>query len=156
MELMNQMAGISMTHIPYKGGAPAQQDLLAGQIPLIFATPTQSLPFIKEQKLKPLAVTSSERLPLLPDVPTLAESGIPGYEANVWFGIIAPAGTPAPVVSMLNAEISRIIKRPDIQKRLTDMGLTPIDGSPVQFQKVIDEEKSKWGDVIRKSNLKLD
>lgn len=156
MELMNQMAGISMTHIPYKGGAPAQQDLLAGQIPLIFATPTQSLPFIREQKLKPLAVTSAKRLPLLPDVPTLAESGIPGYEANVWFGIIAPQGTPAPVVARLNAEISRIIKKPEIQKRLADMGLTPIDGSPVQFQKVIDLEREKWGDVIKKSNLKLD
>jgi tripartite-type tricarboxylate transporter receptor subunit TctC len=156
MELMNQMAGISMTHIPYKGGAPAQQDLLAGQIPLIFATPTQSLPFIKDQKLKPLAVTSSKRLALLPDVPTLAESGIPGYEANVWFGIIAPSGTPAPVVAFLNSEISRIIKKPEIQKRLADMGLTPIDGSPVQFQKVIDQEKGKWGEVIKKSNLKLD
>lgn len=156
MELMNQMAGISMTHIPYKGGAPAQQDLLAGQIPLIFATPTQSLPFIREQKLKPLAVTSAKRLPLLPDVPTLAESGIPGYEANVWFGIIAPAGTPAPVVARLNTEISRIIKKPEIQKRLADMGLTPIDGSPVQFQKVIDLERDKWGEVIKKSNLKLD
>jgi tripartite-type tricarboxylate transporter receptor subunit TctC len=156
MELMNQMAGISMTHIPYKGGAPAQQDLLAGQIPLIFATPTQSLPFIKDQTLKPLAVTSSKRLALLPDVPTLAESGIPGYEANVWFGIIAPAGTPATVVARLNSEISRIIKRPEIHKRLADMGLTPIDGSPVQFQKVIDQEKDKWGEVIKKSNLKLD
>jgi tripartite-type tricarboxylate transporter receptor subunit TctC len=156
MELMNQMAGIGMNHIPYKGGAPAQQDLLAGQIPLIFATPTQSLPFIKEHKLKPLAVTSSKRLDLLPDVPTLAESGIPGYEANVWFGIIAPAGTPAPVVAFLNSEISRIINKPEIQKRLTELGLTPIDGSPLQFQKVIDQEKGKWGEVIRKSNLKLD
>ena len=156
MELMNQMAGIGMNHIPYKGGAPAQQDLLAGQIPLIFATPTQSLPFIKEHKLKPLAVTSSKRLDLLPDVPTLAESGIPGYEANVWFGIIAPAGTPAPVVAFLNSEISRIIKKPEIQKRLAELGLTPIDGSPLQFQKVIDQEKGKWGEVIKKSNLKLD
>jgi len=156
MELMNQMAGIDMNHIPYKGGAPAQQDLLAGQIPLIFATPTQSLPFIKEHKLKPLAVTSSKRLDLLPDVPTLAESGIPGYEANVWFGIIAPAGTPAPVVAFLNSEISRIIKKPEIQKRLAELGLTPIDGSPLQFQKVIDQEKGKWGEVIKKSNLKLD
>jgi tripartite-type tricarboxylate transporter receptor subunit TctC len=156
MELMNQMAGIGMNHIPYKGGAPAQQDLLAGQIPLIFATPTQSLPFIKEHKLKPLAVTSSKRLDLLPDVPTLAESGIPGYEANVWFGIIAPAGTPAPVVAFLHSEISRIIKKPEIQKRLAELGLTPIDGSPLQFQKVIDQEKGKWGEVIKKSNLKLD
>jgi tripartite-type tricarboxylate transporter receptor subunit TctC len=156
MELMNQMAGISMTHIPYKGGAPAQQDLLAGQIPLIFATPTQSLPFIKDHKLKPLAVTSSKRLDLLPDVPTLAESGIPGYDANVWFGIIAPAGTPANVVSFLNTEISKVIKRPEIQKRLSELGLAPIDGSPTQFQKVIDQEKVKWADVIKKSNLKLD
>jgi tripartite-type tricarboxylate transporter receptor subunit TctC len=156
LELMNQMAGISMKNIPYKGGAPAQQDLLAGQIPLIFATPTQSLPFIKEHKLKPIAVTSTKRLDLLPDVPTLAESGIPGYDANVWFGIIAPAGTPPQVVSFLNSEISRVIKKPEIQKRLTELGLTPIDGSPAQFQKVIDEEKVKWADVIKKSNLKLD
>jgi tripartite-type tricarboxylate transporter receptor subunit TctC len=156
MELMNQMAGITMNHIPYKGGAPAQQDLLAGQIPLIFATPTQSLPFIKEHKLKPLGVTSSKRLDLLPDVPTLAESGIPGYDANVWFGIIAPAGTPATVLSFLNGEISKVIKRPDIQKRFLELGLAPIDGSPAQFQKLIDQEKVKWADVIKKSNLKLD
>jgi tripartite-type tricarboxylate transporter receptor subunit TctC len=156
MELMNQMAGISMNHIPYKGGAPAQQDLLAGQIPLIFATPTQSLPFIKDHKLKPLAVTSAKRLDLLPDVPTLAEAGIPGYDANVWFGIIAPAGTPASVVSFLNSEISRVLKKPEIQKRLSELGLASIDGSPAQFQKVIDQEKVKWADVIRKSNLKLD
>ena len=156
MELMNQMAGISMNHIPYKGGAPAQQDLLAGQIPLIFATPTQSLPFIKDHKLKPLAVTSTKRLDLLPDVPTLAESGVPGYDANVWFGIIAPAGTPPAVVSFLNGEISKVIKKPEFQKRLTELGLAPIDGSPAQFQKLIDQEKVKWAEVIKKSNLKLD
>nr|WP_236598756.1 tripartite tricarboxylate transporter substrate binding protein [Ramlibacter monticola] len=156
MELMNQMAGISMNHIPYKGGAPAQQDLLAGQIPLIFATPTQSLPFLKDHKLKPLAVTSTKRLDLLPDVPTLAESGIPGYDANVWFGIIAPAGTPPAVVSFLNGEISKVIRKPEFQKRLTELGLAPIDGSPAQFQKLIDQEKVKWADVIKKSNLKLD
>lgn len=156
MELMNQMAGITMTNIPYKGGAPAQQDLLAGQIPLIFATPTQSLPYIKEHKLKALAVSSSKRLDLLPDVPTLAEAGIPGYEANVWFGIIAPAGTPPNVVSFLNSQISRVIRKPEFRKQLADLGLAPIDGSPAQFQQVIDQEKVKWADVIRKSNLKLD
>jgi tripartite-type tricarboxylate transporter receptor subunit TctC len=156
MELMDQMAGIAMTPIPYKGGAPAQQDLLAGQIPLIFATPTQSLPYIKEHKLKALAVTSSKRLDLLPDVPTLAEAGIPGYEANVWFGIIAPAGTPPQVVSYLNAEISRVIRKPEFQKHLAELGLSPIDGSPAQFQRVIDQEKVKWADVIKKSNMKLD
>jgi tripartite-type tricarboxylate transporter receptor subunit TctC len=156
MELMNQMAGITMNPIPYKGGAPAQQDLLAGQIPLIFATPTQSLPFIKDHKLKALGVTSSRRLDLLPDVPTLAETGVPGYEANVWFGIIAPAGTPAPVINLLNRQISGVIHKPEIQKRLADLGLASIDGSPMQFQKLIDQEKVKWADVIKKSNIKLD
>ena len=155
MELMNQMAGISMNHIPYKGGAPAQQDLLAGQIPLIFATPTQSLPFLKDHKLKPLAVTSTKRLDLLPDVPTLAESGIPGYDANVWFGIIAPAGTPPAVVSFLNGEISKVIRKPEFQKRLTELGLAPIDGSPAQFQKLIDQEKVKWAEVIKAGNVKV-
>ena len=156
MALMNQMAGIEMTHIPYKGGAPAQQDLLAGQIPLIFATPTQSLPFIKDRKLKPLAVTSSRRLDLLPDVPTVAEAGIPGYEANVWFGIIAPAGTPASVLSYLSTEISKVMKKPEFQKRLSELGLLAIDGSPAQFQQLIDQEKVKWAEVIKKNNLKID
>ena len=156
MELMDQMAGIKLNAIPYKGGAPAQTDLLAGQINLIFATPTQSMPFVKENKLKALGVTSAKRLEQLPDVPTLAESGIPGYDANVWFGIIAPNGTPPSVVNLLNSEISKIIKKPEIQKRLTDLALTPIDGSPVQFQRLIDQEAVKWADVIKKANIKLD
>jgi tripartite-type tricarboxylate transporter receptor subunit TctC len=156
MELMDQMAGITMNHIPYKGGAPAQQDLLAGQIPLIFATPTQSLPFIKDKKLKALGITSTRRLDLLPDVPTLAESGIPGYEANVWFGIIAPAGTPPSTISYLQGQISRAIHKPEIHQRLLELGLAPIDGSPAQFQKVIDQEAVKWADVIKKSNMKLE
>jgi tripartite-type tricarboxylate transporter receptor subunit TctC len=156
MELMDQMAGITMNHIPYKGGAPAQQDLLVGQIPLIFATPTQSLPFIRDKKLKALGITSAQRLDLLPDVPTLAESGIPGYEANVWFGIIAPAGTPPSVVSYLQGQISRAIQKPEIHKHLLELGLAPIDGSPAQFQKVIDQEASKWAEVIKKSNMKLE
>jgi tripartite-type tricarboxylate transporter receptor subunit TctC len=156
MELMDQMAGIKLNAIPYKGGAPAQTDLIAGQIQVIFATPTQSMPFVKDNKLKALGVTSSKRLEQLPDVPTLAESGIPGYDANVWFGIIAPAGTPAPIVNQLSSEISRVLKKPDIQKRLADLALTPIDGSPAQFQRLIDQEAVKWADVIKKANIKLD
>ncbi|WP_144630874.1 tripartite tricarboxylate transporter substrate binding protein [Bordetella genomosp. 13] len=156
MELMDQMAGIKLNPIPYKGGAPAQSDLLAGQIPLIFATPTQSLPFVKQNKLKALGVTSSQRLPQLPDVPTLAESGIPGYEADVWFGIIAPAGTPPKVVDFLHKEIARVVKTPDMQAKLTELGLTPLNESPAQFQQLIDREQSKWSGVIRQSNLKLD
>jgi tripartite-type tricarboxylate transporter receptor subunit TctC len=156
MELMDQMAGITMNHIPYKGGAPAQQDLLAGQIPLIFATPTQSLAFIKDKQLKALAITSTKRIDQLPDVPTLAESGVPGYEAEVWFGIIAPAGTPPSIINYLHDQISRAIQKPEIHKRLVDLGLTPIDGSPAQFQKLIDKESVKWAGVIKKSNMKLE
>lgn len=156
LELLDQMAGIKMNHIPYKGGAPAQTDVIGGLIPLIFATPTQSLPFIKQNKLKALAVTSKERLPQLPDVPTLAEAGVPGYEANVWFGIIAPAGTPPQVVEYLHKEISRVVKSPDMQARLTELGLTPLDESPAQFQQLIDSEKTKWATVIQQSHIKFD
>ncbi len=156
LELLDQMAGIRMNHIPYKGGAPAQTDVIGGLIPLIFATPTQSLPFIKQNKLKALAVTSKERLPQLPDVPTLAESGVPGYEANVWFGIIAPAGTPPQVVEFLHKEISRVVSQPAMQARLDEMGLKPLDVSPAQFQQLIDSEKVKWAGVIKQSNLKFD
>lgn len=156
MELMDQMAGIKMNHIPYKGGAPSQTDVIGGVIPLIFATPTQSLPFIKEHKLKPLGVTSSQRISQLPDVPTLAESGIPGYEASVWFGIIAPAGTPAAIVNRLNKEIVRIVHGKEMTQRLESMGLNPVGSTPAQFQALIDNEKLKWADVIKKSNIKFE
>lgn len=156
MELMDQMAGIKMNHIPYKGGAPSQTDVIGGVIPLIFATPTQSLPFIKEHKLKPLGVTSSQRISQLPEVPTLAESGIPGYEASVWFGIIAPAGTPADVVNRLNKEIVRIVHGKEMSQRLESMGLNPVGSTPAQFQALIDNEKLKWAGVIKKSNIKFE
>lgn len=156
LELFDQMAGVKMNHIPYKGGAPAQTDVIGGQIPLIFATPTQSLPFIKQQKLKALGVTSKQRLAQLPDVPTLAESGVPGYEANVWFGIIAPGNTPPQTIAFIHKEISRVMQTPAIKARLDEMGLTPLDESPAQFQQLIDNEKAKWTDVIKQSNVKVE
>ncbi|OWT73543.1 MULTISPECIES: tripartite tricarboxylate transporter substrate binding protein [unclassified Achromobacter] len=156
LELLDQMAGIRMNHIPYKGGAPAQTDVIGGLIPLIFATPTQSLPFIKDHKLKALGVTSAQRLPQLPNVPTLAESGVPGYEANVWFGIIAPAGTPPQTIAFLHREISRVLQEPGVRQRLTELGLTPLDESPVQFQQLIDTEKTKWTKVIQDANIKFE
>ncbi|ARP91748.1 hypothetical protein CAL14_16835 [Bordetella genomosp. 9] len=156
LELFDQMAGIRMNHIPYKGGAPAQTDVIAGQIPLIFATPTQSLPFIKQHKLKALGVTSKERLPQLPDVPTLDQSGVPGYEANVWFGIIAPAGTPAQTVDYLNKQISGVIQSPEIKAKLNELGLNLLDQPPARFQQLIDSEKAKWARVISQSNIKFD
>ncbi|MDB5806677.1 MAG: putative Bug-like extracytoplasmic solute binding receptor, family [Betaproteobacteria bacterium] len=156
LELFDQLAGIRMNHIPYKGGAPAQTDVIAGQIPLIFATPTQSLPFIKQHQLKALGVTSKTRLDLLRDVPTIDESGVPGYEASVWFGIIAPAATPPRVVDYLHKEITRVSSTPAFRARLVEMGLNPIDASPAQFQQLIDSENKKWAKVVRDAQIKID
>ena len=156
MELMDQMAGIKMNHIPYKGGAPAQTDLIAGVIPLIFATPTQSLPFIRTHQLKPLGVTSSKRISQLPDVPTLDESGLPGYEASVWFGIIAPAATPDDVIKKLNKEITDIVRSEKSSSRLREMGLNPVGSTPEEFQKLLENEKVKWTGVIKQANIKFE
>ncbi len=156
LELMNQLAGTKMNHIPYKGGAPAQSDVLGGVIPLIFATPAQSLPFVKENKLKALGVSSRERLALLPDVPTIAESGIDGYEATVWFGIIAPKGTPQPVVDRLSKEIARVVATDEVRNNLQGMGLDPVGSDPAQFQQLLDQELDKWSEVIKTSGLKFE
>ncbi len=156
MELMDQMASIKMNHVPYKGGAPAQTDLLGGVIPLIFATPTQSLPFIQRDQLKAIAVTSKKRLPQLPDVPTFDEAGLPGYDANVWFGIIAPKDTPDDIVQKLNGEITSILKDEAVRKRLADLGLTPIGSTTEEFAQLLKAEQSKWQDVIKKANIKFE
>ncbi|ETF00625.1 MFS transporter [Advenella kashmirensis W13003] len=155
MELMDQMAGIKMNHVPYKGGAPAQTDLLGGVIPVIFATPTQSLPFIQKKQLKAIAVTSKKRLAQLPEVPTFDEAGLPGYDANVWFGIIAPKDTPDSIVQTLNKEINGIVQSDKIRKRLEDLGLTPIDSTTQVFQTLLDQEQKKWRDVIKKANIQF-
>lgn len=155
MELMDQMAGIKMNHVPYKGGAPAQTDLLGGVIPVIFATPTQSLPFIQKKQLKAIAVTSKKRLAQLPEVPTFDEAGLPGYDANVWFGIIAPKDTPDSIVQTLNKEINGIVQSDKIRKRLEDLGLTPIDSTTQAFQTLLDQEQKKWRDVIKKANIQF-
>src|SRR5690606_908213 len=153
MELMDQVAGTKMNHVPYKGGAPAQMDLLAGVIPVIFATPTQSLPYIQTGQLKALGVTSTSRLPQLPDAPTFAESGMEGYEANVWFGIVAPADTPDEVVKLLNKEIVEIVNSESIKTKLEELGLNPVGSSPEEFQALLDEEKEKWPEVIKNANI---
>lgn len=155
MELMDQVAGTKMNHVPYKGGAPAQMDLIGGVIPVIFATPTQSLPYIKSGQLKALGVTSTERLPQLPDAPTFAESGLDGYDANVWFGIVAPANTPDDVIQLLNKEIVEIVHSDKIKTKLEEMGLNPVGSTPEAFQELLDAENKKWSEVIKSANIKL-
>ena len=153
MELMDQVAGTKMNHVPYKGGAPAQVDLIAGVIPVIFATPTQSLPFIQSGQLKALGVTSPQRLAQLPDAPTFAESGLEGYEANVWFGIVAPADTPEDVVKLLKKEIVEIVNSESVRSRLEEMGLTPVGSTQAEFQQLLDSEQQKWSEVIKTANI---
>lgn len=155
MELMDQVAGTKMNHVPYKGGAPAQTDLIGGVIPVIFATPTQSLPYIQSGQLKPLGVTSTTRLPQLPDTPTFAESGLEGYDANVWFGIVAPSDTPDDITELLNKEIVSIVHSEPIKGKLEEMGLNPVGSTVQEFQALLDSETEKWSEVIKNANISL-
>lgn len=155
MELMDLVAGTKMNHVPYKGGAPAQMDLLSGVIPVIFATPTQSLPYIQSGKLTPLGVTSKTRMPQLPDTPTFAESGMEDYEANVWFGVVAPADTPNEIVELLNKEIVDIVHSDRIKAQLEEMGLNAVGSTPEEFQQLLDDEQKKWSEVIKTANITL-
>lgn len=156
VELMGVMAGIEMTHIPYKGGAPALNDLLAGQVPLMFLTTVQSLPYLKDKKVKALAVSTAKRTPVLPDVPTIAESGVPGYESDVWFGFIAPAGTPRPIIDRLHAEIVRIVRTPEMQKNFAQQGAEPVGNTPDQFAKLITDEHTKWAALFKRTGIKAE
>jgi tripartite-type tricarboxylate transporter receptor subunit TctC len=155
-ELFKVMAGVQITHIPYKGSAPALQDLLAGQVQLMFDNLPPSLPQIKAGKLRALAVTSLTRAPALPDVPTLSESGLPGFEASSWFGILAPAGTPAPIVAKLNAEVAKWLATPEAREKLLKQGANPAGGTPEDFAKHIAAETAKWAKVVKESGAKID
>ncbi|ANN66719.1 Bug family tripartite tricarboxylate transporter substrate binding protein [Bordetella bronchialis] len=154
-ELMNQMADIKMTHVAYRGGGPAMNDLLAGQVSLMFLTTVQSLPFLKEKRLKALAVSSAQRAAVLPDVPTVAET-IPGYDSDVWFGVIAPAGTPKAVVDKLNKDIVAIVRKPETQQWLAQQGAVPVGDTPAEFASLMQAEYSKWTDVFKKTGIKAE
>jgi tripartite-type tricarboxylate transporter receptor subunit TctC len=153
-ELLKGMTGIDMTHIPYKGSPPALIDLLAGRVPLMSSTMPPALPHIKTGKVRVLAVTSARRSPALPDVPTVAESGVPGYEAIAWQGLVAPAGTPRPVIARINSEFVKVLKQPDIVAKLNDQGYETVASTPEWFAQYIRSEIAKWTKVIRTAGLK--
>jgi tripartite-type tricarboxylate transporter receptor subunit TctC len=155
-ELFKSMAGVDMLHVPYKGSGPAVADLVGGQVNLMFDNMPSSLPHVKSGRLRAIAVTSAKRSPAAPDLPTIAESGVPGYEAVAWFGVLAPAGTPPAIVKKLNAEIIKVLKSPDVAERLSSQGAEPVSNTPEQFSAYIKSEMAKWAKVIKASGAQVD
>ena len=155
-ELFKTMAGVQMTHVPYKGSAPALADLMGGQVQLMFDNLPSSLGLIKGGKLRAIAVTSTTRAAALPDVPTIAESGLPGFEASSWFGVLAQAGTPPDIVTKLNGTIAAWLAAPDAKEKLLAQGAIAAGGSPEDFARHIDHETAKWAKVVKASGAHID
>jgi len=155
-EMFRAMANVNIMHIPYKGGGPAIVDLMAGQVQLSFASLIVILPHIRSHRLRIIGTGGAQRAATLPEVPTLNESGVPGYEANNWWGILAPAGTHDAVVRRLNSEANVIMNLPDIKKRLANEGAEPFNLTPEQFAKHIAAEIAKWGKVTREAGIKAE
>lgn len=156
MELFKTMAGINVVHIPYKGSSPALADLLGGQVSLMFDNMPSSLPHVKAGKLRALAVSTLKRSPAMPQLPTVAESGLPGFEVSVWFGVLAPAGTSRDIVSKLNSAIVKSLQSPDVRERLAGQGAEAIGNTPEQFTAQMQRDLVKWAKVVKDSGVKLD
>jgi len=155
-ELFKSMTNVQMAHIPYKGSAPALTDLIGGQVQIMFDNLPSALPHIKAGKLRAVAVTSTKRAPALPDVPTIAESGIPGFEASSWFGILAPAGTPREIVTRINAEANKALQSPEMKEKLLSQGAEAVGNTPEYFADYIRTETEKWAKVVKESGAKVD
>ncbi len=155
-ELLKSMTGIDIVHVPYKGAAPAMNDLVAGHIPMMFDNIPAVLPQVRAKNINAIAVAGSKRASALPDVPTVAESGVPGFEASAWFGLVTPAKTPAPVLAKLEGDIDAILKLPDVQKRFDELGAEPGTVSGATFGKFLADETAKWTKIIRESGAKVD
>ena len=156
MELLMRMTDTKMTHIPYKGSAPATLAMLSGEIDVLFDNIPNALPQLKAGKMKAIAVTGTQRSVLFPSVPTVAESGVPGYEVNVWFGMQLPAGTPKLLVERMNRDIVRVLKEPEVVKKFRDQGVEVIASTPTAFSQLLQSEVVKWTQVIRDANVKVE
>ena len=156
MELLMRMTDTKMTHIPYKGSAPATLAMLSGEIDVLFDNIPNVLQQLKAGKMKAVAVTGTQRAVLFPSIPTVAESGVPGFEVNVWFGMQLPAGTPKPLVERMNRDIVRILKEPEIAKKFRDQGVEVIASTPAAFSQLLQSEVVKWTQVIRDANIKVE
>ncbi|HLE67098.1 MAG TPA: tripartite tricarboxylate transporter substrate binding protein [Burkholderiales bacterium] len=156
-EMFNTMVGARMTHIPYKGSAPAVTATLGGQVSVLFGTMADVVAHIRADKLRALAVTSARRIPSLPDVPTMIEAGVPGFEATAWFGVFAPAAVPHDIIAKLNQDIGRILRLPDVLERISQQGSAEIvGGSPEQYGAFVRAEIAKWAKVVSESGAKAD
>lgn len=154
-ELLKSMAGIDIVHVPYRGVASGVTDLVGGQVSMTFDLATVA-PHVKAGKLRPIAVANAQRSSAFPQVPTIAEAGVPGYEASAWYGLFAPAGTPSGVISRLNAEVGHALKDPELKQRLESLGAEPLGGSPQEAAAYVQAEYAKWGKVIKQGSIKLE
>jgi tripartite-type tricarboxylate transporter receptor subunit TctC len=152
-ELFKLMAGVNIVHVPFRGGGPAMVDVLGGHTKIMFSSLIQTTPHIKTGQLRALGTGGAKRNPVLPDVPTIAEAGVPGYEANNWWGMLAPAGTPPAIVEKLNKAVSKALDAPQLQKEFAAQGATVVKMTPVEFGKYIDSETEKWGKVVKEGHI---
>jgi tripartite-type tricarboxylate transporter receptor subunit TctC len=155
-EMFNAMAGIKLTHVPYKGSAPAITDVMAGHVQLMFDTVMSALPHVQAGKLRALAVSSAERAPVAPDVPTIAEAALPGYEAIAWNGLFAPAGTPRAIIDQLNAEVVRALQSEKVKEQLASLGATARPTTPSDFSTYVRDEVAKWAKVVKESGATVE
>ena len=155
-ELFNTMAGIRIVHVPYKGPPPSLLDLVGGRLTAVFAILSSALPLTRSEKIRALAVTSLQRSGAAPDVPTLSESGLPGFEATSWFALLAPVGTPQPIIRQIHGETVKALAQPDVRTRLTDMGMDVVGSTPEQLTAIMRAELPKWAKVVKESGAKLD
>lgn len=155
-EMFKMHTKLNMLHIPYKGSAPAVTDLLGGQVQSMFDNTPSALPHVQSGKLRAIAITSAQRSPLLPDVPTVAESGLPGFDVQSWFSLAAPVGTPRPVIDQLNTALNKVLAMPDVRQRLRDLAATPEPGTPEQMRHFVNAEIKRWREVVKQSGAKAE
>ncbi len=156
VELFKMTTGTNLAHIPYKGLAPALTELLSGEVQLMFSSAVAMLPQVKSGKLRAIAMTGAKRSPAIPDIPTVAEAGVPGYETGSWYGIVAPVGTPKVAIDRLSKEVIAIVHAPDITHRLNDEAIIPVGSTPAEFTDYIKKELARWAKVIKQSGIQLD
>ncbi|WP_354679394.1 Bug family tripartite tricarboxylate transporter substrate binding protein, partial [Cupriavidus plantarum] len=155
-EAFKAQTGTFITHIPYRGTALAVPDLISNKVQVLFDSVVSGMPHVKDGKLKALAVTSLKRSPLAPEVPTVAESGLPGFESNTWFGIYGPKGLPADIVTRLNTEFNKAIQSQDVKDRLAKLGAEPVGGTPAQFAAMVKQDSARWGKLIKDRKITVD